>query len=594
MNPTPLEPNTTPQRLSGTLDLSKQDGPPSSRLSRGYRRENSSLGISSRSHPNIQTLKQLGLQDEHLVGISTSTQEGKKRIQVSDWLALAAAITNNTGNLSDNANRGIAHYKEYRKTTCRNFFFATLFGLICAVWANEIRYGFKNSNSFQSLSLQLTTMVSTAIALYYLWQYYHAELCVMRLKGCKIAPGFTVRALKGANLWGQLIRDVLILLPQPYPFIDFTFSVHDAGLDRNSVYSISVVLLSLMFLRIYFLPRYFSHCVQDIYTDDFDVFCAINKTMVNDSFLIRTTMSTSLTAVISMFLLQIILYSYMMMMFERPTAEGPLRNLINSIWLIIVTMTTVGYGDVYPTTRLGRLVAISASFSALIMIAISINLVQSSLELSSRERRVISKNQSRLQYRKNQLSAARLVLATLRVNVERLKAAKNPPQQEKLDLESLRAEGKEDDTSTLHTDRSHHNSKLSESFLGKWNPLHVLDVILPKNPASKVVSTEKEIPGGGRGRPTKTVIYGNQLPLPVLLAEEKWHLAMRDFRQNQRDTLHQEMAQDCDVVTTIFEVSAILETCKLQMNQAEEMIDSTIRMLHELNSLSEGEGQISD
>eukprot|EP00960_Hanusia_phi_P055350 762947-Hanusia_phi.AAC.11 len=172
----------------------------------GYRRENSSLGISSRSHPNIQTLKQLGLQDEHLVGISTSTQEGKKRIQVSDWLALAAAITNNTGNLSDNANRGIAHYKEYRKTTCRNFFFATLFGLICAVWANEIRYGFKNSNSFQSLSLQLTTvsrllvcssplpltcyqMVSTAIALYYLWQYYHAELCVMRLKGCKIAPG---------------------------------------------------------------------------------------------------------------------------------------------------------------------------------------------------------------------------------------------------------------------------------------------------------------------------------------------------------------------------------------------------------------------
>ena len=24
-----------------------------------------------------------------------------------------------------------------------------------------------------------------------------------------------------------------------------------------------------------------------------------------------------------------------------------------------------------------------------------------------------------------------------------------------------------------------------------------------------------------------------KLPLPVLMAEEKWHLAMRDFRQNQ-------------------------------------------------------------
>ncbi|EKX36885.1 hypothetical protein GUITHDRAFT_116908 [Guillardia theta CCMP2712] len=561
MNPTPLEPGAESRRSDGTAEWNRNEGPPSSRVSRGFKRTCSSSVGQRSSLSHVQSLKQLGLKDIDLVGVSTLTQGGKKRIPISDWLALAAAIQNNTGTLADHADRGITYYKEYRKTMCRNFFFTTIFGLICAVWANEIRYGFKNSNSFQSLSLELTTMVSTAIAFYYLWQYYHAELCVMRLKGCNIAPGFSVRALKGANLWGQLIRDVLILLPQPYPFIDITFSVHDAGLNRNSVYSISVVLLSLMFLRIYFLPRYFSHCIQDIYTDDFDVFCALNKTLVNDSFLIRTTMST-----------------------------GPLRNLFNSIWLIIVTMTTVGYGDVYPSTRLGRLVAISASFSALIMIAISINLVQSSLELSSRERRVITKHESRLQYKKNQRSAARLILATLRVNVERLKAARNPPQEEKVDLEDLRSEvKKQEELGSLNSARSQQSEKQSESLLGTWNPLTIVDYLLPKNPASKVVSSEKEIPGGGRGRPTKTVIYGNQLPLPVLMAEEKWHLAMRDFRQNQRDALHSEMAQECDVVTTIFEVSALLETCKLKMDNAEEMIDSTVRMLHELISLSEEE-----
>ena len=86
------------------------------------------------------------------------TQGGKKRIQISDWLALAAAIQSNSSTLADHADRGINYYKEYRKTMCRNFFFTTIFGLICAVWANEIRYGFKNSNSFQSLSLQLTTV----------------------------------------------------------------------------------------------------------------------------------------------------------------------------------------------------------------------------------------------------------------------------------------------------------------------------------------------------------------------------------------------------------------------------------------------------
>ena len=73
----------------------------------------------------------------------------------------------------------------------------------------------------------------------------------------------------------------------------------------------------------------------------------------------------------------------------------------------------------------------------------------------------------------------------------------------------------------------------------------------------------------------------------------------------QRDALHSEMAQECDVVTSTFEVSALLEACKvrmaaggqlgltlllqLKMDNVEEMIDSTVRMLHELISLSEEE-----
>jgi hypothetical protein len=46
------------------------------------------------------------------------------------------------------------------------------------------------------------------------------------------------------------------------------------------------------------------------------------------------------------------------------------------------------------------------------------------------------------------------------------------------------------------------------------------------------------MPGGGRGRPRSTVIYGKQLSLDVLLAEQKWHLALRDFRSKQRDIVH--------------------------------------------------------
>ena len=51
------------------------------------------------------------------------------------------------------------------------------------------------------------------------------------------------------------------------------------------------------------------------------------------------------------------------------------QNFANCVWLIIITMTTVGYGDEYPTTFLGRIVSIMASITAVIMLAVTINLV---------------------------------------------------------------------------------------------------------------------------------------------------------------------------------------------------------------------------
>jgi voltage-gated potassium channel len=44
---------------------------------------------------------------------------------------------------------------------------------------------------------------------------------------------------------------------------------------------------------------------------------------------------------------------------ERAASDGNIRTFSDALWWAATTMTTVGYGDRYPTTGSGRLVAVA-------------------------------------------------------------------------------------------------------------------------------------------------------------------------------------------------------------------------------------------
>lgn len=60
----------------------------------------------------------------------------------------------------------------------------------------------------------------------------------------------------------------------------------------------------------------------------------------------------------------------------------------NGMWLAIVTMTTVGYGNFYPRTNFGRLNASLAAFWGLYIIALLVTATREVAKFSEIEKRV--------------------------------------------------------------------------------------------------------------------------------------------------------------------------------------------------------------
>lgn len=73
--------------------------------------------------------------------------------------------------------------------------------------------------------------------------------------------------------------------------------------------------------------------------------------------------------------------SYILYLSERvhpvdcTTSSGKFASYFNVLWLVIITVFTVGYGDLTPQSDLGRTIAIVAALCGLILSATLIGLV---------------------------------------------------------------------------------------------------------------------------------------------------------------------------------------------------------------------------
>ena len=89
---------------------------------------------------------------------------------------------------------------------------------------------------------------------------------------------------------------------------------------------------------------------------------------------------------------------YSLKIIEGPLLENKLKDnknigdyskFPNCIWNILVTMTTIGYGDYYPKSFLGRVIMFFVAISGPLLVAIIVNEFQNATELSAHEKKAL-------------------------------------------------------------------------------------------------------------------------------------------------------------------------------------------------------------
>ena len=169
---------------------------------------------------------------------------------------------------------------------------------------------------------------------------------------------------------------------------EFELGVEDGSL----ILSLDALLATIMLLRVYIIIRMIKHYTKwsNMYAERK---CERFGTKNNTIFVLKAIFKEKPYVTLSIcMVLSIAIFGMATRTFERPHlpeygTDMDYDYIWNAMWLVVLTMTTVGYGDFYPQTHMGRLVIVIACFWGVFLVSMMVVTLTDSSEFTKGERR---------------------------------------------------------------------------------------------------------------------------------------------------------------------------------------------------------------
>ena len=191
----------------------------------------------------------------------------------------------------------------------------------------------------------------------------------------------------------KFISSIIIFLSCPNPFtygveVNFSSDYYDGyeyKIPLNSIFT------SILIFRIWFIFKLYL-VSSDSYNQRSFRLAKMNGVKLGLYFPFKANLAdNSLIITFSLFIICLLVFSYDLRIYERYFDElndSNMANYLNDLWCVFITMTTVGYGDIYPKAFFGRIISIVNCLCGVFLVGLMVVSVTSYLNLQGVESNV--------------------------------------------------------------------------------------------------------------------------------------------------------------------------------------------------------------
>ena len=249
----------------------------------------------------------------------------------------------------------------------------------------DCSYDDKSREDIINLSLAFSSLSTLLFIVVLIFKYYHYFLLYKNAKYLQPYANFFTTSL----FVYFCIELILALLHPNLLFKDKYFTTNKKFNLKEITYNVNDIFLLIQCLRLVYLIIIFA-ITSDFYSPRADRICKMMGNTLNLFFSFRA-LFVERTAVMLGYCSIIIctMLSYMLKIISHPISDygdyNKFHNFGNCIWYVVITMTTVGYGDMYPNSTLGRLIGCLVAISGNVVVALIVSFFQDKTNLQSEE-----------------------------------------------------------------------------------------------------------------------------------------------------------------------------------------------------------------